>query len=112
MGEILRDEIQIEGIYLGMTDEEMKKIYSVRNMTNSYVLTQSLTPKWAGKKLNYTFMDMMKTMKMYKGMEKYFKDQPDGFTEFKGYDFKNKMSIATIFGHKAIIFSLEFEFKV
>ena len=55
MGEILRDEIIVEGsINLGLKDEEQfNQVFAVKIMTEGYVLVQSLTPKWAGKKLNF-----------------------------------------------------------
>ena len=56
MGEILKDEIIVEGsINLGLTDEEqMNQVFAVKIMTEGYVLAQSLTPKWAkGKKIGF-----------------------------------------------------------
>ena len=58
MGEILRDDIRIEGIHLGMKDEDLKKKYPAKQMLHPYVLAQSLTPKWASsKKVDLDFLD-------------------------------------------------------
>ena len=46
-----------------MKEEEFEQVYPVREMTDGFVLAQSLTPKWAGKKLNITFCELMTMMK-------------------------------------------------
>ena len=51
IGQILRDEIKIDGIHLG---ENVNSVYPVKKMTEKYVMKQCLTPKWAGKKLDMT----------------------------------------------------------
>ena len=49
-----------------MNDEEIKNIYPVRMMTTGYVISQSLTPKWAGRKLNYNRRDLNEMRKLCK----------------------------------------------
>ena len=51
IGQILKDEIKIDGIHLG---ENVSPVYQVKKMTENYVMKQCLTPKWAGKQLNMT----------------------------------------------------------
>ena len=51
IGQILKDEIKIDGIHLG---ENVSSVYPVKKMTENYVMKQCLTPKWAGKELDMT----------------------------------------------------------
>ena len=81
IGEILRDEIKIEGICLGMNDEEIKNIYPVSMMTTNYVLSQFFTPKWAGRKLKYNRRDLMKMQDLYKEFLKDMGKQAAIFSE-------------------------------
>ena len=84
MGEILKDEIIVEGsINLGLKDEEqMKQVFPVKIMTEGYVLAQSLTPKWAkGKKLDFSFMDLMNLSKVAKVLAPELAKQKPMFSE-------------------------------
>ena len=84
MGEILKDEIIVEGsINLGLTDEEqMKQVFPVKIMTEGYVLAQSLTPKWAkAKKLDFSFMDLMNLSKVAKVLAPELAKQKPMFSE-------------------------------
>ena len=51
IGQILKDEIKIDGIHLG---ENVSSVYPVKKMTENYVMKQCLIPKWAGKELDMT----------------------------------------------------------
>ena len=44
-------------------------------MTDGFVLAQSLTPKWAGKKLKITFFELMKMMKSFSEIMKEMKNE-------------------------------------
>ena len=83
MGEILRDEIIVEGsINLGLKDEEQNnQVFPVKIMTEGYVLVQSLTPKWAGKKLNFSFWDLLNLSKVAKVLAPELAKQKPMFSE-------------------------------
>ena len=83
MGEILRDEIIVEGsINLGLKDEEQfNQVFAVKIMTEGYVLVQSLTPKWAGKKLNFSFWDLLNLSKVAKVLAPELAKQKPMFSE-------------------------------
>ena len=83
MGEILRDEIIVEGsINLGLKDEEQNnQVFPVKIMTEGYVLVQSLTPKWAGKKLNFSFWDLINLSKVAKVLAPELAKQKPMFSE-------------------------------
>ena len=85
IGEILRDEVEISGIYSGMKEEEFEQVYQVRQMTNGFVLAQSLTPKWAGKKLNITFFELMKMMKSFGEIMKEMEHEAVIASELEGH---------------------------
>ena len=85
IGEILRDEVEISGIYSGMKKEEFEQVYQVRQMTNGFVLAQSLTPKWAGKKLNITFFELMKMMKSFGEIMKEMEHEAVIASELEGH---------------------------
>ena len=50
MGEILREESIIEGVFVGLKDEEIKNIATVAPPSNFFMFKDSLTPKCAGKR--------------------------------------------------------------
>ena len=83
MGEILRDEIIVEGsINLGLKDEEQNnQVFPVKIMTEGYILVQSLTPKWAGKKLNFSFWDLINLSKVAKVLAPELAKQKPMFSE-------------------------------
>ena len=86
MGEIIKEEIKIDGIYLGLTEEEIKNVFKLRELSSSYIMTQSLTPKWAGRRLDFTIMDMMKNMKIIKELTEDFNKQPKLTKELVGVE--------------------------
>jgi len=46
MGEIIREDANIEGIYVGLKDEEMKNIATVAPPSTMFLYKDSLTPTW------------------------------------------------------------------
>ena len=70
-----------------MNDEEIKNIYPVRMMTTGYVISQSLTPKWAGRKLNYNRRDLNKMRKLIS--KEFLKDMERKAAIFSECDKKN-----------------------
>ena len=50
MGEILKEESIIEGVFVGLKDEEIKNIATVAPPSNFFMFKDSLTPKCAGKR--------------------------------------------------------------
>ena len=59
IGEILKDEIKIEGIHSGVKDQDLEKIHPTKLLPLAYIFSQSLTPQWAGKKLKITMADLL-----------------------------------------------------
>ena len=55
MGEIIREDPGIEGVYVGLKDEEIKNIAKVAPPTTLFLYKDSLTPKWAGKRQGYIY---------------------------------------------------------
>ena len=83
MGEIIRDDIKVEGkIILGIeNDSQMKNVFAVKEMSKGFVLRQTLTPKWAGKKIDFTLMDGFKMASILKGAMRYMEGIVPLFTE-------------------------------
>ena len=73
MGEIIRDDIKVDGkIILGIeNDSQMQNVFPVKELTKGYVFRQTLTPKWAGKKIDFTLMDGFKMASILKGAMRY-----------------------------------------
>ncbi len=69
MGEILRDDVNIDGVYVGLRDED--KIASAAKLTTSsdkYIMRQSFLPKWAGRKIYFNFFDVYEMGKVVKAL--------------------------------------------
>ena len=65
--DILCEDINIKGIYLGASKDANSDPNPETMITKSFILRQSLTPEWLGKKININFIDLMKlTFKMRK----------------------------------------------
>merc|ERR1712020_428529 len=65
MGEILREDINIQGILLGLEDEEICQIVPQTFISISFVLRQLLTPWFIGKRIDVNLFHMIKTMFFY-----------------------------------------------
>jgi hypothetical protein len=52
MSEILREDINIEGILLGLKKDELSKTVPYKIMSPTFVLQQVLAPWWWGKKID------------------------------------------------------------
>ena len=67
---------------MGLKDEEQNnQVFPVKIMTEGYVLVQSLTPKWAGKKLNFSFGDLINLSKVAKVLAPELAKQKPMFSE-------------------------------
>ena len=60
MGEILREDINIEGILLGLRKDELSKTVPYKILSLTFVLQQVLAPWWWGKKIDLTLNDVIK----------------------------------------------------
>ena len=60
MSEILREDINIEGILLGLKKDELSKSVPYKIMSPTFVLQQVLAPWWWGKKIDLTLNDVIK----------------------------------------------------
>ena len=48
MSEIFRQDINIDGILLGLQENEMEKCVPVHAMSFGFMMKQMITPSWAG----------------------------------------------------------------
>ena len=62
-------------------EEQFNQVFAVKIMTEGYVLVQSLTPKWAGKKLNFSFWDLLNLSKVAKVLAPELAKQKPMFSE-------------------------------
>ena len=60
MSEILREDINIEGILLGLKKDELSKAVPYKIISPTFVLQQVLAPWWWGKKIDLTLNDVIK----------------------------------------------------
>ena len=62
MGEILREDINIEGILLGLRNDELSidRLVPYKIISPMFILQQILAPWWWGKKIELTFNDVVK----------------------------------------------------
>ena len=60
MSEILREDINIEGILLGLKKDELSKAVPYKIISPTFVLQQVLAPWWWGKKIDLTLNDVFK----------------------------------------------------
>ena len=81
MSEILHEEIKIKGIYLGSSVDDNSDPVAQNMISKSYIVFQSLTPEWMGKKLDVQFLDVVKK---YRSKSKSMAKQPPFFEELKG----------------------------
>ena len=65
MGEIIREEVNIDGIRLGLTEDELKKCAPLSGMSNGFLLQQMLTPSWAGRRIDQGPIDMIKMVAFF-----------------------------------------------
>ena len=70
MSEIFREEINIDGILLGLNDTELEKCVPMSSMTTGFILKQMLTPSWAGRKVSQSPMDLIKMISFFAGVVK------------------------------------------
>lgn len=81
MGEILQDDINIKGVYLGESCEPNSDPVPLRLIPKSLVFSQSLTPKFLGKKVDVQFIELIKK---FIALDKMQGKQPSTFLEQKG----------------------------
>ena len=79
MSEILREDINIEGILLGLKKDELSKSVPYKIMSPTFVLQQVLAPWWWGKKIDLTLNDVIK------GVAFGFTQIPYIITNYKDY---------------------------
>ena len=79
MSDILREDVNIEGILLGLKKDELSKAVPYKVMSPTFVLQQVLAPWWWGKKIDLTLNDVIK------GIAFGFAQIPYIFTNYKDY---------------------------
>ena len=60
IGEILRQDVNIEGVHCGLNDREMKIAVGFKFVSPLWVLAQSLLPERFGRKIDYGVWDFIK----------------------------------------------------
>ena len=98
IGEILNQDINIKGIYLGVSNETNSDPVSQTMISKSFILIQSLTPEWLGKKID---ANLIEVVKRYTAKTKAWSKQPPFFNELKdlgyGQEFINAFNSADFF---------------
>ena len=75
MGEIFREEINIDGILLALKETEFERCVPISSMKSSFLIKQLLTPKWAGRRISKGPIDFMRMMIFFSKMLKDFSEQ-------------------------------------
>ena len=82
MGEIIEEEIKIDGINACFKCEEnTNRIFNLKLMSNGYIMSHCLKPKWAGSKLETSLVDLMSLMQTTKELINEFNARPPIFNE-------------------------------
>ena len=88
MGEILQEDINIDGIYLGdSNDTETTVPVPQTVISNSFILSQTLTPAWMGKKIETMevgFFNLLTFIHNFFTSKKANEEQIPLFSELKG----------------------------
>ena len=83
--------MKIDGVYNGLRDEEISKACPVIPLSKGYILWHGLLPKWAGKRLDLTFGQLMVMSKAVKSLKENWAERPQTFSEqipgFEGDNF-------------------------
>ena len=77
----MQEDININGIYLGASSDANSDPFSQTMITNNYILLQSLTPEFVGKKIDVKFFDVVRKMRAKK---KAMARQPPFFEDNRG----------------------------
>ena len=70
MSEIFRQDINIDGILLGLQENEIEKCVPVVAMSSGFMIKQMFTPSWAGRRISQSTGEIIKMMKFYAGAMK------------------------------------------
>ena len=71
MSEIFKQDIKIDGILLGLEENEMEKCVPVLGMTSGFLIKQMFTPSWAGRRISQSTGEIIKMMTFF---AKYMKE--------------------------------------
>ena len=75
--------MKIKGIYLGASTEVGSNPVSQKMISKSFILIQSMTPEWLGKKIEVKFYDTMKKALGFSKTLKQLSKQPPFFGELQ-----------------------------
>jgi len=70
ISEIFRQDISIDGILLGLQENEIEKCVPVVAMSSGFMIKQMFTPSWAGRRISQSTGEIIKMMKFYAGAMK------------------------------------------
>ena len=93
----MNQDINIKGIYLGASNETNSDPIPQTMISKSFILVQSLTPEWLGKKIDANFIDVVKR---YTAKTKALSKQPPFFSELNlgyGQEFINAFNSEDLF---------------
>ena len=65
MSEIFKQDINIDGILLGLQENEMEKCAPVLAMSAGFMISQMFTPSWAGRRISQSTGEIIKMMTFY-----------------------------------------------
>ena len=71
MNEILKEDIKIDGILIGATNEELAKCVSYSPISPKFILQQVLAPWWYGKKIDLTLTQVIVTATFFASRIRY-----------------------------------------
>ena len=88
MGEILKEDINIDGIYLGESNNSDTAVPVPQTViSNSFILSQTFTPSWMGKKIDtmeVSFLNLLNFIRNFFTSKKINEEQIPCFSELKG----------------------------
>jgi len=84
ISEILQEDVKIKGIYLGASTEAGSNPASQKMISKSFILIQSMTPEWLGKKIEVKFYDTMRKALGFSKTLSQLSKQPPFFGELQG----------------------------
>ena len=74
ISEIFRHDVNIDGILLGLHEDEIEKCVPILAMTSGFMIKQMFTPSWAGRRISQSTGEIIKMMTFYAKTMKEFED--------------------------------------
>jgi len=65
ISEIFRHDVNIDGILLGLHEDEMEKCVPILAMSSGFMIKQMFTPSWAGRRISQSTGEIIKMMSFW-----------------------------------------------